>query len=82
MNARMLLFKDPLKGPEIRSLYREILRLGWPVFVGQLMVAGIAFLCRMVVADLQDTAYNAVNLAIMFFVVIVTVITAMGVSAW
>ena len=76
----MLLFKDPLKGPEIRSLYREILRLGWPVFVGQLMVAGIAFLCRMVVADLQDTAYNAVNLAIMFFVVIVTVITAMGVG--
>jgi len=77
---RMRLFKDRLSAPEVHSLYREILHLGWPVFVGQLLVAGIAFLCRMIVADLQDTAYNAINLAMMFFVVIVTVVTAMGVG--
>jgi putative MATE family efflux protein len=80
MNARMRLFSDPLTGPEVRSLYARIFRLAWPVFFGQLMVAGIAFLCRMIVADLQDQAYNGINLALMFFLVVFTVVTAMGVG--
>jgi putative MATE family efflux protein len=76
----MRLFKDPVRAPEIRSLYGEILRLAWPVFVGNSYIAVIAFLCRVIVSDLQEQAYNAINIGLMFFVLITTVLMTMGVG--
>lgn len=80
MNSRMRLFKDDLEGPERRSLYREILRLAWPVFVGHSYIAVIAFFCRVIVSELQEKAYNAVNIGLMFFVLVTTVLMTMGVG--
>lgn len=76
----MHLFRDSPKTPEIRSLYREILSLAWPVFVGHSYVAVIAFLCRVIVSGLQEKAYNAVNIGLMFFLLVATVLMTMGIG--
>jgi|GEM_PF-3448864 len=76
----MRLFKDGLKGAERLSLYKEIISLAWPVFVGHSYVAVIAFLCRVIVSGLQERAYNAVNIGLMFFLLVLTVLMTMGIG--
>lgn len=76
----MRLFADSLSGPGRLLSYKEILSLAWPVFVGHSYIALIAFLCRVIVSGLQEQAYNAINIGLMFFLLAVTVLMTMGIG--
>ena len=75
------LFHDGLRGPELRSLYREMWRLGWPAFVSQLLQSVVMIISRTIVGQLGEQAYNSVNIGVQVFILIMTVIAAVGVGA-
>jgi len=76
----MDLFHDDLSGPELRGIYRKIWLLAWPVFLGQGLNSLVGFFARMIVADLGEAAYNGVNIGMMVFFVIITLIASIGVG--
>jgi putative MATE family efflux protein len=78
--ARMRLFEDPLRGEERRALYREIWRLAWPAFVGQGLNSVVGGISRVIVGQLGEKSYNSVNVGMMVFFMIITVIAAVGVG--
>lgn len=80
-SSRVDLFHDGLHGPELRSLYREMWRLGWPAFVSQLLQSVVMIIARTIVGQLGEQAYNSVNIGIQVFILIMTVIAAVGVGA-
>ena len=61
----MALFRDRTRGPELRSLYREIWRLSWPAFVGQSLHSVVTFISRIIIGQLGEKAYNSVNVGMM-----------------
>ncbi|HUT53209.1 MAG TPA: MATE family efflux transporter [bacterium] len=77
---RMDLFHDGLAGPERRDIYQEIWRLAWPAFMGQGINAAVMVITRVIVGQLGEEAYNGVNVGIMVFFVIITVVAAVGVG--
>jgi len=79
-SLRMSLWRDPLRGPELRSLYREMWRLGWPAFVSQLLQSVVMIISRTIVGQLGEVAYNSVNIGIQVFILIMTVIGAVGIG--
>ncbi|MFO8056278.1 MAG: MATE family efflux transporter [bacterium] len=76
----MKLFKDSLDGPELGKLYRSIWYLSWPVFVAQGLRSVVMFVSRAIVGQLGDQAFNSVNIGLMIFMVIITVIAAVAVG--
>ena len=76
----MALFRDRMRGPELASLYQAIWRLAWPAFLGQGISSIVMFLVRIIVSNLGDKAYNSVNIGMMVFFVVMTVIAAVGVG--
>lgn len=76
----MHLFRDGLRGPELYSLYRDIWRLAWPAFLGQGIRSIVMFITRIIVSNLGDKAYNSVNVGMMVFFVVITVIAAVAVG--
>ena len=79
-DLRMKLFRDETRGPELRSLYAEIWRLGWPALVSQLLQSVVMIVSRTIVGRLGEEAYNSVNIGIQVFILILTVIAAVGVG--
>jgi putative MATE family efflux protein len=77
---RMSLLRDGMRGPELASLYREMWRLAWPAFFGQGIRSIVMFLVRIIVGQLGDKAYNSINIGMMVFMVIMTVIAAVAVG--
>jgi putative MATE family efflux protein len=76
----MKLFADGTRGPELRELHKEIWRLAWPAFVGQGLQSVVMFVSRIIVGQLGEEAYNSVNVGLMVFFVIITVVAAVGVG--
>jgi len=77
---RMDLFHDGVSGRERREIHREIWRLAWPAFLGQGINAVVMVIARVIVGQLGEEAYNGVNVGIMVFFVIITVVAAVGVG--
>jgi putative MATE family efflux protein len=76
----MSLFRDRSTGPERGSLYRDIWRLAWPAFLAQGVRSVVMLISRAIVAQLGETAFNAVNVGMMIFMVIITLIAAVAVG--
>ncbi len=76
----MLLFQDDVPGQEIAWIYREFWRLAWPVLIGQGLNAMVSFASRVIISQLGEEAFNSVNIGMMVFFVIITVIAAIGVG--
>jgi len=68
------------KGSDLGSLYSAIWKLAWPAFLGQGIRAVIMFMVRIIVSQLGDKAYNSVNIGMMVFFVIMTLIAAVAVG--
>jgi putative MATE family efflux protein len=78
--ARMSLFKDSTHGPELALLYRAIWHLAWPAALAQGVRSVVMLVIRVVVSDMGEKAYNSVNIGLMVFMVILTVIAAIAVG--
>lgn len=76
----MALFRDGTKGPALRTLYGDIWKLAWPVFLSETIAAAVTLINRIVVSMLGEKAYNSVNVGLMVFLVIITVIASVGVG--
>jgi putative MATE family efflux protein len=76
----MDLFRDGTKGPALQALYRAIWKLAWPVFLSETIAAAVTLVNRVVVSQLGEKAYNSVNVGLMVFLVIITVIASVGVG--
>jgi putative MATE family efflux protein len=76
----MILFQDGTKGPALRVLYRAIWKLAWPVFLSETIAAAVTLINRIVVSRLGEKAYNSVNVGLMVFLVIITVIASVAVG--
>ena len=78
--VRMKLFRDTLDGPELKDLYRSIWYLSWPVFVAQGLRSVVLFISRAIVGQLGDQSFNSVNIGLMVFMIIITIIAAVAVG--
>ena len=78
--SRMNLFRDGKKGPELRALYSSIWRLAWPVLLSESVYSVVTLINRVVVSQLGEKAYNSVNVGLMVFLVIITVIASVAVG--
>ena len=76
----MDLFRDPLGGPELRALYGTIWKLSWPVFLSEGIHSVVSMINRVIVSQLGEKAYNSVNVGLMVFLLIITVIAAVAVG--
>ena len=74
------LFRDPLSGPARRALYGSIWKLSWPVFLSEGIHSSVGMIGGVIVGQLGEKAYNSVNVGLMVFMLIVTVIAAIGVG--
>lgn len=78
--APMLFFRDDLRGKELRKLYRDIFLLATPVFIGQGFNAMVGFISRIIIGKLGEKAFNSINVGMMIFFIIITVVAAIGVG--
>jgi len=76
----MNLLDDPLSGPERRALYGSIWKLSWPVFMSEGIHSAVGMISGVIVGQLGEKAYNSVNVGLMVFMLIVTVIASIGVG--
>lgn len=76
----MLLFSDPMRGPELKSLYLAIWGLAWPAFFAQGVRSIVMFISRVIVSQLGEKAYNSVGIGMLVFFVIITMIMAVAVG--
>lgn len=76
----MSFFRDNMEKSELALLYRDIWRLAMPVMIGQAINAFIGFFQKIVLAELGDKAFNSVNVGMMLFFIIITVVAAIGVG--
>jgi len=81
MPGRMILFRDGMRGRELVLLYGAIWALAWPAFFAQGVRSIVMFIIRVVVSEMGEKAYNSVNIGLMVFMVILTVIAAVAVGA-
>jgi Na+-driven multidrug efflux pump len=70
----MKLFADGTSHSQRRSLDRDILALAIPVFIAQGIVGLVGFAGRVFVSQLGPQAFNGINIAMMVFFLIVTII--------
>ncbi|MBN1613101.1 MAG: MATE family efflux transporter [Deltaproteobacteria bacterium] len=76
----MDLFRDPMGGPELRALYGSIWKLSWPVFLSEGIHSVVSMINRVIVSQLGEKAFNSVNVGLMVFLLIITVIAAVAVG--
>lgn len=76
----MALFSDSMRGEELVAVYKTIWALAWPAFFAQGIRAIVMFIIRVICSELGDKAYNSVNVGLMIFMVIITVIAAVAVG--
>lgn len=76
----MILFKDDMRGDELKELYRAIWRLAWPASFAMLVRQISMFILRVLSSQLGEKAYNSVNIGLIVFMIIVTVIGAIAVG--
>jgi putative MATE family efflux protein len=77
---RMSLFQDNMSRYDLAVLYRAIWHLAWPAVLAQGVRSIVMFVIRVVVSDMGEKAYNSVNIGLMVFMVILTVIAAIAVG--
>ena len=77
---RMSLFRDNTSRYDLALLYRAIWHLAWPAVLAQGVRSIVMFVIRVVVSDMGEKAYNSVNIGLMVFMVILTVIAAIAVG--
>ena len=76
----MILFKDDMRGDELKELYRAIWRLAWPASFAMFVRQISMFILRVLSSQLGEKAYNSVNIGLIVFMIIVTVIGAIAVG--
>ncbi len=81
MTVPMKLFTDDASRSELRSLDRVIFTLAMPVFIGQGITALSAFIGRVIVSKLGTEAFNGINIGMMVFLLIVTIVGAVGIGS-
>jgi len=79
-HRRMALLRDGMRGEERALLYGAIWALAWPAFFAQGIRSLVMFVIRVVVSHMGEKAYNSVNIGLMVFMVILTVIAAVAVG--
>jgi putative MATE family efflux protein len=79
-DRRMRLLRDGMRGQELRLLYRAIWMLAWPAFFAQGIRSIVMFVMRVIVSNMGEKAYNSVNVGLMIFMVILTIIAAVAVG--
>jgi len=80
VSPRMALLRDGLRGKELFALYAAIWALAWPAFFAQGVRSIVMFIIRVFVSQMGEKAYNSVNIGLMIFMVILTVIAAVAVG--
>ncbi|MCP4751741.1 MAG: MATE family efflux transporter [Proteobacteria bacterium] len=76
----MKLFRDGLSATETKELNRSIMALAMPVFIGQGINSMVGFVSRIIMSELGDKAFNSINIGMMVFFLIITVLAAVGVG--
>jgi len=76
----MRLFGETSNFTDLRKLNREIFFLAMPVFIGQGINSMVGFISRVIIAELGDKAFNAINIGSMVFSLIITVVAAVAVG--
>ena len=76
----MALFGSGAGGEELITIYKTIWALAWPAFFAQGIRAIVMFIIRVICSELGDKAYNSVNVGLMIFMVIITIIAAVAVG--
>jgi putative MATE family efflux protein len=76
----MRLFSDSSNFAEQKKLNKDIFLLAMPVFVGQGINSLTGFISRVIIAELGDKAFNAINIGSMVFGLIITVVAAVAVG--
>lgn len=76
----MALLRDGMRGEERVLLYKAIWALAWPAFFAQGVRSIVMFIIRVFVSQMGEKAYNSVNIGLMIFMVILTVIAAVAVG--
>jgi len=76
----MALFRDGMRGEELHSLYGAIWALAWPAFFAQGLRSIVMFIIRVIVSQMGEKAYNGVNIGLMVFMLIITLIAAVAVG--
>ena len=79
-DRRMRLLRDGMRGKELVLLYWAIWGLAWPAFFAQGVRSIVMFVMRVIVSQMGEKAYNSVNVGLMVFMVILTVIAAVAVG--
>jgi putative MATE family efflux protein len=79
-DRRMALLSDGMRGTELMLLYSAIWALAWPAFLAQGIRSLVMFVIRVIVSHMGEKAYNSVNVGLMIFMVILTVIAAVAVG--
>ncbi len=77
----MKLFRDASSRFERRTLNRDILTLAMPVFIAQGVNGLVAFVGRVIVSRLGPQAFNAINVGMLVFLLIVAVVAAAAVGS-
>ena len=75
-HSRMSLLRDGASKYERSLIYRAIWNLAWPAVFAQGVRSIVMFVVRVVVSDMGEKAYNSVNIGLMVFMVILTIIAA------
>jgi putative MATE family efflux protein len=79
-SLRMSLLRDGTRGEELSLLYKAIWALAWPSFFAQGIRSLVLFIIRVIVSQMGEKAYNSVNIGLMVFMVVITVIAAVAVG--
>ena len=76
----MKLFRETADIADLKILNKEIFFLAMPVFIGQGINSMVGFVSRVIISDLGEKAYNAINIGGMVFSLIVTIVAAVSVG--
>jgi len=76
----MRIFHDPSTSEETADLYKNIWGLALPVFIGQGINSMVGFISRIIIGQMGEKAFNSVNIGMMVFFLIITVVAAVGVG--
>lgn len=73
-------FQKDFQGKELIALYKDIFNLAIPAFIGQGFSSVVWFTSVIIIGRLGEKAFNSVNIGMMIFYIIVTIVGAIGVG--
>jgi len=76
----MAFFHDASGKGALKALNRNIWLLSLPIFLNQGVSALVGFVTRVIISELGEKAFNSVNIGMMVFFLIITIVAAIGVG--